>query len=207
MYQRTEASYSVAALFVMHDTIYRRLGCDVWDEERDARLYDGPFPVVAHPPCGTWGKYASQHGTYGQDGGIFESALHSVRRWSGVLEHPRDSGAFHKYGLGKPMPGSWQRHAGGWITEIQQWAYGHRGIKTTWLYAVSRHEPMPLLWDVRAPRGNRFEFPELNRGQALRASQKAKGVIPIESMCGKERAQTPEMFALLLCSIALDSRL
>lgn len=29
-----------------------------WDEARDARTYAGPWSVIAHPPCGPWGKLA-----------------------------------------------------------------------------------------------------------------------------------------------------
>jgi hypothetical protein len=41
----------IAALYVEKDGVYANLpGVDVWDESRDARLYAGPDPVVAHLP-------------------------------------------------------------------------------------------------------------------------------------------------------------
>ena len=41
----------IAALYVEKDGVYSGLqGVDPWDEARDARLYAGPRPVVAHPP-------------------------------------------------------------------------------------------------------------------------------------------------------------
>jgi hypothetical protein len=40
----------IAALFVERDGVYFGLpGVDPWDQVRDARLYAGPWPVVAHP--------------------------------------------------------------------------------------------------------------------------------------------------------------
>lgn len=46
----------VAALYVEKDGCYFGLpGVDPWDEARDARLYDGPWPVVSHTPCPRWG--------------------------------------------------------------------------------------------------------------------------------------------------------
>jgi len=46
---------TVAALYVQTDGVYYGLpGVDPWDEERDARTYVGPHPVVAHPPCQLW---------------------------------------------------------------------------------------------------------------------------------------------------------
>ena len=42
----------IAALFVQKNGAYFDLpDVDPWDEERDARLYSGPHPVVAHPQC------------------------------------------------------------------------------------------------------------------------------------------------------------
>lgn len=95
----------VAALFVDSAGCYSHLpNVDVWDIARDARLYAGPYPVVAHPPCQRWGRFSeggpSAPGTRrtGDDGGCFEAALASVRAWGGVLEHPCDSKAWASRG-------------------------------------------------------------------------------------------------------------
>lgn len=48
----------IAALYVQTGGSYFNLeGVQPWDEESDARMYGGPFPVVAHPPCQRWGSY------------------------------------------------------------------------------------------------------------------------------------------------------
>lgn len=48
----------IAALYVETNGSYYGLdNVDPWDETRDARLYDGPYPVVAHPPCQLWGRF------------------------------------------------------------------------------------------------------------------------------------------------------
>jgi hypothetical protein len=83
---------TVAALFVERDGVYFDLpGVDPWDETRDARLYAGPWPVVAHPPCNVWCQMASVNEKrwgrmVGDDDGMFAAALAAVRRWGGVLE-------------------------------------------------------------------------------------------------------------------------
>jgi hypothetical protein len=142
----------IAALFVQRGGAYYGIpDVDPWDESRDARLYPGPHPVVAHPPCARWCRLAglveARWGhKRGDDGGCFASALASVRRWSGVLEHPAYSDAWAAHGLNPPITGGGWTAAdfeGGWTCEVSQAHYGHRARKLTWLYAC--RIPLPSL--------------------------------------------------------------
>lgn len=88
----------IAALFVETDGVYYGLeGVDPWDEKRDARKYEGPWPVVAHPPCERWGRYwsggpsARVKRKLGDDGGCFSAALRAVRTWGGSWSTPRQA--------------------------------------------------------------------------------------------------------------------
>ncbi|HTZ88643.1 MAG TPA: hypothetical protein VMB05_18420 [Solirubrobacteraceae bacterium] len=141
----------VAALFVERGGVYWNLpGVDAWDYERDARRYKGPWPVVAHPPCQSWCMLAKLNEArwgkaIGDDSGCFESALLSVRRWGGVLEHPAPSLAFDAFGLSKPTSRGWQKCLdGSWVAEVAQVAYGHRARKLTWLLYCGDVAPLPL---------------------------------------------------------------
>lgn len=143
----------IAALYVETGGVYFGLpDVDPWDEERDARLYPGPHPVVAHPPCARWSSLAylnqKRHGyRVGEDGGCFSAALAAVERWGGVLEHPAHSIAWRMFDLPRPTRGHWNRSltSAGWTTEVSQLAYGHRARKRTWLYFVGP-EPPELDW-------------------------------------------------------------
>lgn len=154
---------TVAALFVETGGHYFGLeGVDPWDVTRDARNYAGPWPVVAHPPCSRWCRLAglveARWGhKRGDDGGCFASALASVRRWGGVLEHPAYSDAWDAFDLPTPPTGGgWVRGiCGGWSCYVEQARYGHDAKKATWLYAFELVPP-PMRWghvavrDVRA---------------------------------------------------------
>lgn len=108
-----------------HDTAVGPCACgawhqlDCWDATRDARLYDGPHPIVAHPPCKHWGKlrhlanvrcdycqlsfperrlrpdgscrHCGRSGWISSDKNCAPRAVEQVRRWGGVLEHPAGS--------------------------------------------------------------------------------------------------------------------
>ena len=147
----------IAALFVQTNGAYFGLpNVDPWDVARDARLYPGSFPVVAHPPCTLWTnfaclnfkRYGGEHNRPGNDNGCFESALYSVQRFGGVLEHPAFSRAWARYGLTRPIADCWTKctHPNSWVCEVWQSAYGHAARKRTWLYYVG-NDPIPMLWD------------------------------------------------------------
>jgi hypothetical protein len=130
----------IAALYVESGGAYFGLpDVDPWDEQRDARLYGGPHPVVAHPPCNKWSPlaYINQKRLpgyrVGDDGGCFEAALRAVNAFGGVLEHPANSIAWRTFGLTKPERGRWLGYFGSYVTEVDQGRYGHRARKRTWL--------------------------------------------------------------------------
>jgi len=187
----------IAALYVQPRGCYTDIeGVDPWDEARDARTYAGPYPVVAHPPCASWGRYAkvtpesrALGPLLGDDGGTFAAALASVERFGGVLEHPRDSKAWARYGLPVPSPaGGWTRGLGrpGWSCLVDQGHYGHAAQKPTWLYFVGQGEPPALVWGQSSP-------PPIGSG-ARRGN--------LESMSKIQRAATPRAFADVLIGLA-----
>lgn len=151
----------IAALFVQKDGCYYGLpDVDPWPEDRDARKYVGPHPVVAHPPCQLWGRFAhlnyarwgKEKNRPGNDGGCFASALYSVCNHGGVLEHPAFSDAWKTYKLMAPRGMGWlnvgARHGKWeWVCEVWQSAYGHRARKRTWLYYCGTTRPVELNWD------------------------------------------------------------
>ena len=147
----------LAAIFVQENGCYTDLpNVDPWPEQRDARKYAGPYPVVAHPPCQLWGamaavnfaRWGGEHNRPGNDGGCFSAALDSVRKFGGVLEHPAKTKAWSAHRLAQPSAIGWQRTIdGGWVCEVWQSAYGHRANKATWLYYYGQAAPFDLRWD------------------------------------------------------------
>ena len=178
---------------------------DPWDEKRDARTYPGPYPVIAHPPCARWGKYwsggpsAKVRRKLGDDGGCFESALCSVRKWGGVLEHPAYSKAWEQFGiLSPPLCGGWV-NAGdgiGWTCHVEQGHYGHRARKATWLYAV-RCELPSLVW---GPSEKKERLDEGYHSAEERRKHIRCGIVQRLSM--RQRKLTPEPFRDLLLDLA-----
>lgn len=198
----------IAALFVESDGAYFGLpGVDPWDEKRDARRYAGPHPVVAHPPCQRWGRYATgasnkpKQYRVGEDGGCFAAALTAVRNYGGVLEHPKDSKAWPFFGLTTPPAvGGWIKadDFGGWTCCVEQGHYGHLARKATWLYAVGCDLP-ELNWSKGAQRIH-------PRALELHGYEKARRIGMMAMVGGKDKTRirnaTPAAFRDVLLQMA-----
>lgn len=199
---------AVAAPYVETDGAYFGLpDVDPWDVGRDARLYEGPHPIVAHPPCERWGRY--WHGApnkpnqyrQGDDKGCFAAALHAVRLYGGVLEHPKDSHAWRWFGLNKPpKEGGWIKadDVGGWTCCVEQGHYGHLSRKATWLYAHS----VGLIDFIWGPSPQKIHPVALEKhGYA-----KARRIGMMAMVGGKDKTRirnaTPEPFRDLLIGMA-----
>ncbi len=170
----------VAALYVETNGVYFGIDdVDPWDEERDARLYAGPWPVVAHPPCNRWSTIAAMIETRfgykrGEDGGCFAAALDAVRRFGGVIEHPAHSLAWSRFGLPRPIRGGgWSGSFtdAGWSCWVDQGWYGHGYKKPTWLYAYGVELPT-----LSAGRGPGAVQPKRNK--TMSEQQRKAALIP-----------------------------
>lgn len=119
----------------------------------------------------------------GDDGGCFASALSSVRKFNGVLEHPAGSHAWAAHGLFTPSSKGWAWATfskdivdsdinGAWdyfVCEVWQSAYGHKARKRTWLLYCGKRPP-ELNWS-REPGTHQIgwfdrEKPTLNKREA-----------------------------------------
>lgn len=137
---------TVAVLFARADSIYKEIPwVDVYDAQRDARTYDGPYPVVAHPPCRAWGRLRKFARPRPDERNLGRLAVALVREFGGVLEHPAGSTLWGAQRL--PMPASGERDQyGGWTLAAPQKWWGHKAEKSTWFYIVGcAHGDVPDL--------------------------------------------------------------
>ncbi len=181
---------TVATLYIDPRGPYPSMpGVDCWDEARDARLYNGPYPVVAHPPCGPWSKLRQLH--RGDDHALAFRALVQVRRCGSILEHPAHSTFFRAAGL--PRPGDPADEHGGTAIEVCQVDWGHPARKRTWLYCVGVN--------VAALR-----FPEPREPTHWCSGSRAapRGPVPpgIKVCSAQQRRRTPPAFAQWLVDAA-----
>lgn len=178
------AEWPVAALYVDPDGPYPTLVADDewYDLERDARTFAGGRPVVAHPPCGPWGKLAWRCKNQDRSTGIH--AVEVVRANGGILEHPVGSKLFEACEI-PTSPWTPERTVdayGGYTIRVPQWDWGHRGEKGTILYIVGTADLPPL--------------PRRMTGAPY----------PVQNMGKLERRLTPSALAWWMCAVAARCR-
>jgi hypothetical protein len=137
----------IAALFVRRDSIYKTMeGVDAWDIDRDARLWPGGCPVVAHPPCRAWGQLRHFAKPRPDEKDLARWSIAMIREWGGILEHPAGSTLWSDMAL--PQPGRRDSHGGFTVTLPQFW-FGHLAEKATklYVYGCSPRDlpPVPML--------------------------------------------------------------
>lgn len=122
----------ISVLFARADSIYKTFtGVDVWDIDRDALNWPGGNPVVCHPPCRAWAslRHCAKPRPGEKDLAIW--AIAQVRKWGGVLEHPRRTTLWQVARL--PEVGKVDEF-GGFTLIVDQFWWGHRAQKSTKLY-------------------------------------------------------------------------
>ena len=191
---------TVAVLYIDPRGPYASMpNVDAWDETRDARMYDGPYPVVAHPPCGPWSelRHLSRRP---QDLDCAPRALADVRRWGGVLEHPHRSKFWAAADV--PAPGEAPDAWGGWTIDVDQVSWGHVARKRTRLYfvGVTRDAVAATLRTGGTPT-------HWCSGSRAHPGRKGGGVVPpgIKVCSAQQRRRTPPLLAAWLVSLAEKS--
>ena len=186
-----EISYSVSALYVHPRGPYPQLVADWYDEKRDARNYQGTHPVVAHPPCGPWGRYAHK---CKQDRGAALHAIDTVFEYGGVLEHPVTSQIWKLMTLTEKLPSDCM------LVDLCQYQWGHRAIKPTRLLVCckSPHQSIieqilscPPFPDAVRPKGGRHtsELEKMSKIQrCLTPPLLAHTLVRVASLCGASSA-------------------
>jgi hypothetical protein len=168
----------ISVLYTRKDSVYKSMGLDCWDFERDANRYGGGNVVIAHPPCRGWGRFkAFATGVRPGELELAIKAVNKIRLYGGVLEHPHASSLWRRVNL--PRPGQYDNY-GGFCIHVNQCWFGHNAQKSTWLYVNG--------CSIR-------DVPRIPVSLVLPLKK-------VEYMCVKEREATPLAFATWLVDLA-----
>jgi hypothetical protein len=180
----------VAVLFARSDSIYYQIpGCDVYDINRNALTYTGNLPIVAHPPCRSWGKLSHFAKPRNGEKELAIWAIQQIRNVGGVLEHPESSKLWNLLNL--PL-GNKIDVFGGFTLSIDQFWFGHKAAKRTWLYIVGIG-PAEI-----PPYKIKYEYPKYTVNSALRKGHPNRK----PEISKAEREQTPTELANWLVNLA-----
>jgi hypothetical protein len=186
----------IAALFCRSDSIYKSLGCDVYDLGRNALNYSKKTAVIAHPPCRAWGDLYKLAKPLPGEKDLAIWAVNLVRQNGGVVEHPKKSKLWGH--MDCRAPGQIDEH-GGFLLPIDQYWFGHRAEKKTYLYIVGlRPAEVPVFPMVMGRASHVVTQPGRRKGGV----RKKKGDFGWRPEISKaEREHTPEVLAKWLVDL------
>lgn len=178
----------IAVLFARSDSCYKSIeGCDVYDIERDARTWAGGCHAVAHPPCRSWGRLRQFAKPRDDEKALGPWEVEQIRREGGVLEHPKESTLFSHCAM--PRPGKFPDSFGGYTIAVDQFHFGHRAEKSTWLYIVGcEPDDLPVI--------------PVRPGSPTHCVRPTKSYPRLPSITKPEREHTPPEFARWLVELA-----
>jgi len=125
--------FMVSALFVRKNSIYKSMGVDCWDIDRNATLWPGGNPAIFHPPCRLWSRLKGLSNADESEKMLATWSVDQVRKWGGVLEHPRSSALWSHAGL--PLGTTIDQYGGFTLSVDLHW-FGFPARKSTLLYIV-----------------------------------------------------------------------
>lgn len=146
----------ISALYVNRNSIYKQLGLDCWDQDRNALNYNGPNPVIAHPPCRLWSKWMRQFSKAPEE--EKQTAWHAfdmIMQYGGILEHPYGSRFLDRF-----WPGEIK------IIEVHQSWWDYPITKRTWLMMPEWYEyELPFKLQSEFEPGQQKEWFEKNKSK------------------------------------------
>lgn len=140
----------VAVLCAGRSSVYSAFPqVSIFDRDRSAEHYRGPWPVVAHPPSRFWSAWnARAAATVSEIVSEMMLGMHCAmvtRSRGGVLEQPAHSRLWRCAGF--PVPSApVLRTSLEWSIEVDQSHWGHPHAKSTWLYVSGlRRADLPAM--------------------------------------------------------------
>ena len=120
----------ISVLCCSKNSIYKTLGVDCYDIDRDARTFDGSTPIIAHPPFRAWSAYCSHQAKYPpEEKELAPMCVQWLAKCGGILEHPAHSRLWSRMRI--PLPGEYRN--GMHCIEVNQCWWGDSRTKKTWL--------------------------------------------------------------------------
>jgi hypothetical protein len=150
----------ISVLGVSKNSVYKTLGVDCYDINRDLRTFNGSNPIITHAPCRKWSAFLSHFSKAPENErelAIF--CAYKVIENGGIFEHPAYSRIFGKY---LPLPGKRE----GELITIPVWQswWGYPTRKATWLcFSKINTENIILPFKLGHPDNERKTFENMSK--------------------------------------------